>query len=278
MTITDTLDLTSVPFTLWDSLTAQQEEPPTFAWQELHDSLFAPRAQADSVVVRSMFTGQSLPVEHPSLLPRATTHPAAWIFVVLIAATVLLTFFCREHKVTTKTLLPALVSTRGLDRLLATSDLTRPLKLFSVAALLCIALALLAQHLLWPEEGLTQWALLSIGLCGAYGLRNGLCRLLGTIFEAPSSVSTYLSNAYLYQLLLLAVLLPALLLFFYLPHAQGTMTWICGGLIVAEWIGRMLRGTRIFFAHPGGAYVHLFYYLCTVELIPILVLINQIID
>ena len=65
---------------------------------------------------------------------------------------------------------------------------------------------------------------------------------------------------------------------FYLPWGNGVVLDILAGLIVVEFIVRLFRGMKLFLTQSSNAHFYLFYYLCIVEFIPILVLIKQIIN
>ena len=266
MTTPDTLNLTAQPFYQWDTFVPVVEEPDMGVYQGMMDSIFR---EQDSAVLQyrpSLFREHTLVPHDASLLARPDVEPPAWTFVLLVLLAGLLCLYYRIHKISVGSLLHSIVDSRAMDRMLRNSNMTRSIPSLALPTAYYVSRLPLGNYLL-----------ISAAVMLAYLLRNLLIRLLGTIFEDNVAVQTYITNNYLYHLVLASVTIPALFLFFYLPAGNGVVLDILAGFIVLEFVLRLFRGMRLFFIQSFNSHFYLFYYLCIVEIIPILVLIKQII-
>lgn len=264
-----------LPFYLWDTLPAPAPAEPLYVGLDMIDSIFAPRAAV--APPPSLFEGHTLVPAHTGLLLRPDVAPPAWTFVLLLLVVAGLLVYCYNHQLRFRELLPALFSRRNLDRLLSDRNLGHLYQLLPIALLCTATLALPLHRMLLPSTGLLGALVVWAGLGVVYLLRNALTRLLGLVFDVSDAIGVYLANGYLFHLVLTILLLPAALLYFYAPFAPPFGIALLAALLLVGWLGRIVRGISLFFAHPVGQHFHLFYYLCTVELIPILVIIKQII-
>ncbi len=263
----DTLNLAALPFYQWDTFVAPQSDPEVGVVPAMLDSIFC---EHDSVVYRpSLFSSHSLMPQDRNLTPRPDSTTAPWIFGVLVLLTALLCLYYRMRKITFGPLLTALVDSRAMDRMLRNNNMTRSIQLFPMGMLTVAVVALTLQPVpLW------QYLLLTAGLIVAYALRNGLMRFLATVFDNSGAVSTYVISNYLYHLTLATLLLPMLFLHFYLPRGGEMMLYVMVGLVAVEFLTRLVRGLKLFLTQSSGAHFYLFYYLCIVEIVPILVLLK----
>ena len=245
----DTIDYTATPFWQWDSVplsdgTVQLDVP--------YDSIFQPREAMDTVFRKSLFQRHSLQVQHTDSLVRPDTAEPAWIFVTLILLTALICLYGKLRKIRPLTLLIML-----------------PMGLLLVAAV-CMPIHRMAlQH-----TGVGGYLLLSLGVSLLYMLRNGIFRLLGNTFENKHGVALYMTNNYFYNLMEATVTTILLYPFFYLPGAQATMLIVIGAFLAFAFVIRFVRGVKVFLTLKNSSCFYLFYYLCIVEITPILVVIK----
>ena len=274
----DTLDLSTLPFYLWDTATAPSAEPAEeeYAGVAMLDSVFAPRPMTEVQQRPSLFMGHSLSVEHSGLQPLTQGMAAPWTFAVLAMLTALLCTYFRLHKLRISDLLTAIVDSRAMERTLRGNNLTRTVQLVPIALMMLAAGALTVHSLML--DGIGPYLLLTLALTTAYLLRNSIMRLLGVIFDNSGAVALYITSNYLYHLVLASALVPLLFLYFYLPRGHDVMLTIIGIVTGLEFIMRLFRGMKLFLTHSSGSHFYLFYYLCIVEMTPILVLTKYFIS
>lgn len=277
----DTLDLSTLPFYQWDTVAPAPADSNEFAWLEAMDSLFAQRPATEVHERPSLFRGHSLQVEHSAPLTRNDGTAAPWVFIVLTLFTAMLCLYYRIRKLQMKELLPSMFDSRSMDRMLRNHNMTHSYQLFPMGVMLTTVVALPVSTLLAPSlnwaPGLT-YLLFVVGLTLAYLLRNGLMRLLGTIFDNEEAVSLYITSNYLFHLLLATLLVPLLYLLYYLPNAHEALLYVVGAVATIEFLVRLIRGLKVFLTQSSASQFYLFYYLCIVETAPIIVIVKYIIS
>lgn len=274
MTTADSLITDTLPFYLWNNAVNPVETEETYAGVAMIDSVFNTHPADTLRQHPSMFRQHTLTVEHDYLQPRPTTGIPAWTFVILTLLTALLCLYYRLRKLHVGDVLASTVNSRAMDRMLRGHNLTHTFQLMPMGLLMLAALAIPLHSL--TLSGFSNYLLLVAILTAAYLVRNALMRLLGTIFDNSTAVSLYITSNYLYHLVLASLLTPLLFLYFYLPEAQDTMLYILCALVIIEFIMRAFRGMKLFLTQSSGSTFYLFYYLCTVEIVPILALIKYL--
>lgn len=271
----DTIDYTATPFWQWDSVPLSDG---TVHLDVPYDSIFAPREAPDTVFRTSLFQRHSLQVQHTSSSPRPDVGEPAWTFVALVLLTGLICLYGRLRKIKATSLLKALVDRHAMDRLVRDCNLNRSIMMLPMGLLLVAALCLPIHRMAMAHTGVAGYLLLTLGVSLLYMLRNGIIRLLGNTFENKAGVALYMTNNYLYHLMEASVATVILYPFFYLPGAQTAMLYTLGGLIALAFVSRFVRGVKVFLTLQNSSSFYLFYYLCTVEIIPILVIIKWFIE
>ena len=267
----DTIDFTAVPFWQWDSVPTTEN---TVDLGIPFDSIHRPREVADTVFRKSLFQRHSLQVQHTDTMVRTDTAEPAWIFVALILLTSLIFVYSKLRKLKAVTLLKSLVSRRAMDHIVRDCNLNRSIIMLPMGLLLVASLCLPIHRMAMAHTGVAGYLLLTVGVSLLYMLRNSILRLLGNTFENKQGVSLYMTNNYLYHLLEATVLTVMLYPFFYLPGAQTTMLYVMAGFLVTAFVTRFCRGMKVFLTLKNSSSFYLFYYLCIVEITPILVIIK----
>jgi len=272
--LNDTLNLTALPFWQWNL----QENPLTEVDTGIpFDSIHRPREVKDTVFRKSMFQRHSLQVQHSHVVVRPENHEPAWIFVSLLLLTGLICLYFHLRKIKLFTLLRALIDRRAMDRLARDCNLNRTTLMLPMGLLLVAAISLPIHRMALPQTSLWGYLLLAAGLGLLYILRNAILRLLGNTFENRQAVVLYITNNYLFHMLEALVVTVILFPFFYLPGAQTTLFSFIVGFVAIAFTVRFVRGVKIFLTLPNSSSFYLFYYLCIVEIIPILALTKWII-
>ena len=283
MTTPDTTDLSIVPFHQWNPFSGGTlfDEPnagiavgDTFSLYFLPDSTVA----VEPVVRPSLFVGHGFAVNNGQMYERAETVAPVWVFAVLVALTALTALFFHTSKLHFKDLPSLLFDSRAMDRTLRNNNLNSRIRLVPMGLLMLAGLMLPVHQMALAQTGIVGYLLLTAAVSALYLLRNGLMRLLAGVFENSAAVDFYIASNYFYHLMLGTLLLPLLFLFTYLSIGHEVLLYILSALVLLELVVRLFRGLKLFLTQSSGPYVYLFYYLCIVELTPILVLINWFIE
>lgn len=236
------------------------------------DSIFQARELAPVVMRRSLFAGHTLQTSHTGLVPREHQGAASWLFVLVIVLAALTYFYVSSRKIKIGELLQSTVDRRTMDRLVRGNNLT-PMRLMSIGLLLSGMTAVAVSHLALSGMGFLGWLLATLALSAAYFIRWGLLRVLGRVFDSEEAMSAYITSSYLYHLVLCIALVPLTLLLLYMPWGNMVVLVAIGVLAALLFAMRMIRGVKLFLTISSTLSFYLFYYLCTVELIPIVILI-----
>lgn len=266
----DTLDLTLSSFWQWDIVSCEEETKEVNTGIPL-DSLLQRYEVQPLVSRKSMFHGHMLQVEHRDTLSRAGAGEPVWVFVVLVMLSGLLCLYYKMRKLKPLALMKAAVDGRALDRLVRDCNLNRGVVMLPMGMLLVLAATLPVVRRVAPEAEWWVYVAAATATGLLYVVRNGLMRFLGNVFERRHEVARLITSNYVYHLLEASVLTLGLFLHFYLPLAGTVVLWVLGGLLLVGMVMRMVRSTKIIFTQSNGSSFYLFYYLCTVELIPAVV-------
>lgn len=263
-------DENAQPFYLWDTPYQQPEQTEVNTGISL-DSIFPMREIQPPMVRRSLFTHTTLPVTHDDLQQRTAAAPAPWIFVALVLLIALMFLYYNRNKFHISALFMAAADHRAMDRLVRGANLnaTRlaPMGLFVTTAIATSGYLMALAH-----NGIVIWLLCIVTLAAAYMLRNLVARLLGNVFDDKDAVSVCITSNYIYHLLLATALAPLLLLQAYLPWGRDIIFYIMAALTALCLIIRLIRSLQLFLTFSKSRSFYLFFYLCTVEAVPLLVL------
>lgn len=260
------------PFYLLDTpyVASEQAEP---VYCVPLDSVFPAHEPTPAVLRRSLFSGHTLQPSHTDLMPRQQTVASPWVFILIIALATATYFYASSRKIKLMELLRSTVDRRVMDRLVRGNNLT-PLRLMSIGLLTSSTVAVTVNHMALGSLGFLGWLLAAVALSAAYMTRWGLLRVLSRVFEAEEAMNAYINSGYLYHLVLCIALLPLTLLLVYMPWGQTAVLVAMGLLVAICFAMRIIRGIKLFLTISPAHNFYLFYYLCTVESIPVLILIK----
>ncbi len=268
-----------LPFFQWDTTTADSV-------YEVHevdlgiplDSIFPAIDRPEPQMRQTLFTNHGMAVQHEQPIARHSDAAPAWAFGLLIMLTVLTFVYYNSRKIRFSELLKSTIDHHATDRLVRSCNMGRPLTLAPIGFLLTAVLAVVGYHAAMAHTGPIGYLLLAAGLAVGYILRNGVIRLLGNIFGNQDAVASYTISNYLYHLVLTTALIPMLFLFIYMPWGNEIVLYIIVALVALSFIMRISRGIKVFLTSSRDHSFYLFYYLCTVEIVPILILIKLFIE
>lgn len=125
------------------------------------------------------------------------------------------------------------------------------------------------------QKGIHVFGLMAASLVVIYFVKIIATRLLGFIFELGDTATEYMYNILLFNKAIGVLLFPFALLFAYARQIPGEyLAW--GGLSVwaLALIYRIFRTAQVGFAARGISLFYLILYLCTLEIVPFVVLIK----
>lgn len=240
------------------------------------DSIFRPCDAPDTVYRQTMFIGHKLVPSHQALQERTDTAAPVWVFAAIVLLCTALCLYYRIHKLKISELTKSLFDSHATGRTMRSN--MQGAVLLPIALILCASISLAIWHMALQHNNPLICLLLALGLALGYLLRNALLSALATVFDRRETMSTYINGNYIYHLLLATVITPMLFILVYLPGVAQTTAAVMGGLAALTFILRFFRGAKLFLTISKGFNLFLFYYLCTVELIPLLVALKWIIS
>ena len=234
----------------------------------------APQEQPDTAFHESMIVPHDLPVVHDGLQGRPDTTAPAWIFISLLLFSTMMCLIFRMRNIKWSLLLKSAIDLRAMDRLVRDCNLNRTITMLPMGLLLVAELCLPVHQSQLPQNGILGYLGLFVAVAVLYILRNALLRLLGNTFDRKQETTLYITSNYLYHFIEAVAVAVLLFLYFYLPDGRATMTWILVVFLGLGFLIRFFRSVKLFLTHPNGSSFYLFYYLCIVEIIPIIVLLK----
>lgn len=239
-----------------------------------YDSVYAPVNHAEPVPRKSLFTHHLLPVQHPYEIALSHNAASGWYLGGIALSILLLCLFLRRKQLKMLDLLQSLVNARTMARVLREANLTRSSEQALIAPLMLLPMCLVLNAVL-SQHSFSVIPFLTVFLCACvvYYLRNGLLRFLGNAFLNTAAVHIYLSSNYLYHLAY-GISVTALSFFICFTGSLGIYFFY----FVAGWVGilyvmRLVRGMHLILSNAKTPKIFLFYYLCTLEIVPAIVLI-----
>jgi hypothetical protein len=123
-------------------------------------------------------------------------------------------------------------------------------------------------------QGFPLFTLISIFVVGFWILKIGLIRFLSFIFRTHQPSNEYILNILIFNILTGIFLLPLLVFAVYLKCV--IFLWICMIIFTLFFIFRLIRGFLIGISITKFSSVFLFVYLCSLEMLPLVVLIKVV--
>lgn len=227
----------------------------------------------------SIFAGHQLPVQNDMLMARPMGGDDMWFFGIIMSVLVLITVCLRINRFKLGTLFQSGVIQRKMDMLMREALFTRFTTFLQGLAYFSLMVSMVAFYLIRKNglsnqlsvQGGSLYALMVATVAGACLLRQGVTWLLGNVFDNKDAAKLYLGNTQIYLFIDTIVLLPLSLLLFFSPLGNNVIPVILV-LMSILMIIRLIRGMQIILSVAKNSKFYLFYYLCTVEIIPFLII------
>ena len=267
----------------------------------LADSLFMPRTavddtcdsvylspfadEADSVeYCNSIFSGHLLQPTHSEFVPRKSeTYDSIFAIAIVFVGLVACVYY-RFHRLTISEVVSAFFNDHAFGFIQRERNMLHASNFMIALPVMAATFALYAYsirlHLNPYNIGFSDYLVtfaIFVGIMVVLYLRNVVIYFFGHVFENPEGVERYVLQGYLNQMLASTILLPMLLLFVYMPlspTAYILSTAIPMGLLLL--VG-LVRGIHIFLIYPRACNLFLIYYLCILDIVPILILLKVLI-
>ena len=248
-----------------------------------YDTIFTPMGPVEPVLHRSLFTHHLLPVQTGHETTIQHQGSPGWLFVVIVLATALISLFLHHKQIHLVELLQSAIDHRAMDRMLRDANLTHNVDQAPIAPLMLIPVSLVCFYSFVPQTSnlwtnILQYLIVLVACLAVYYARNGIIRFLGNAFENPEAVHTYLSSNYIYHLLY-GIAATALAFFvFYTDQVGQTFLYILFGILALLFLMRFLRGMQLILTNSKTQKFYLFYYLCILEIVPIIIAAKVVIN
>jgi len=219
-----------------------------------------------------------------------TIHPVPyipgqpfWIFLVLLGMIILAAWAQVSDFNRFVLVIKANFGTRYLHQLVRETNSFRDLITiaFSLIYLLSISLVIYEYidvflNLELAVRGFRLFLLITLLIAGFWALKLFLMNLLSVVFKTEITNHAYLLNIFLSISLIGIVLLPVLVFAVYLK--SGALLISAGTIIFISAVIRLFKGFLIGLSLTRFSYFFLFVYLCTIELVPLLLLLKVILS
>ena len=242
----------------------------------IYDSLFTPVGRQEPSLHKSLFTHHLLPVENTHEITIQHQGSPGWFLLFIALSLFFICTFLRNKQISLVELLQSAIDSRAMDRLLRDANLTHASDQAIIAPLMLIPVVLVAYFAFLPPVNdvwlsILRYLLLLLACCLIYYARNGIFRFFGNAFDNNEALHLYLSSNYIYHLLYGIVATVLSFFVFYTDRVGTTFLYILGGMLALLFIIRLLRGMQLFLTNSKSPKFYLFYYLCILEIVPIII-------
>lgn len=228
---------------------------------------------------KSLFAGHTLQPTHKEAIERNVNAMEGWMPVGTIVIGILAYIYLRGHKMSFLQTVNAVFSRYHFDFLQRENGMNNATNYLPASMLCSVALALYAfvldQH--YAIFGITlpvfvQILLMAFLLFTLLLTRNGCLSFLGTVFDNRKATTQHIRTSQLCQLMLSVCMLPLLLMHFSTNAFHEYLIILISIIILLIIVIDFVRGILIVLTHPQKTNVYLIYYLCIVEIVPLIVL------
>lgn len=253
------------------------------------DSLWSAFCNIEVPIRPSMFAGHELTAANThqmhAVFSWVNSPYPTWVFCMLVLFIALVVIFVRSMRFKVVDLLQATVNSRGFYRLFRENNGKRIRSLMPMAMVYVgtVALFFLGTAYTYPTisqmpfQGILQFLLVLGGCMGFFLARNLLTQLMGSVFENDVATTLYIANTYLFDIVGAFIFIPLLFFAIYSPFALG-VTYTLAGILILLSLWRMTRGLQLIISNAKTSKFYLFYYLCILEIVPIIIVIKLLIS
>ena len=250
-----------------------------------NDSVFAPYA-ADSLTTyrESMFAESTLRSPSNEPTTRNEVQGFDWMFYVVILLLTIISIYINQIRFSLKDIFMSLFDQRVLSRVEREHNV-KSRNLIPMTIIYLASVSSVITQLACMESGIRLTVSIPIFYLATLGvinlfilIRNALIRMIGSIFEDNESVQLYLTSSHLFYLVGGILLTPLQLLVYFAGEARTAALYTSIGIIAIILIVRFIRGIQLILTNSKTSKLYLFYYLCILEIVPILAMAKILIQ
>jgi hypothetical protein len=231
---------------------------------------------------QSFFTSHQLKTQEIKPLP-FTKYQPDWILGLLLSCFLLLAWVQVFYHRRLRQIMMAPYSKRFLNQLVRDGDLFSERISIATGFVYFIATSLcmyqLTELVIIHEPGrliggFTLFFLISIFLLGFWIVKIAVIQFLSFVFRTRQTSREYLLNILIFNILTGILLLPLLVFTVYLKSV--VFLWGCMIVVALFFFFRLIRGFLIGISITKFSYLFLFVYLCTLEILPLVVFLKVV--
>ncbi|MCX6247131.1 MAG: DUF4271 domain-containing protein [Bacteroidetes bacterium] len=267
-----------------NSDTVPSRDPHLVSWQISADSTadFQSLLSTPGITAHSFFTSHGHKVREIRPVNFSKYQPD-WILGILLLSFVLLAWVQVFYPRRLRQVMMAPYSRRFLSQLVRDGDLFSERIALAAGFIYVTTTSLFIFELfrITPEstnsifpQGFLMFALISICILGFWILKIGLIRFLSFIFRTRQTTREYILNILIFNIVTGLFVLPFLVLTIYLK--SDIFLWICIIIFILFFFFRFARGFLIGISITKFSWLFLFVYLCSLEILPLVVLIKVV--
>jgi len=208
-----------------------------------------------------------------------------WMLGVLLLTFLLIAWVRVYHSRRLKQLYQALTSKLYVQHILRTNDglMQRVSFVLDVISYLVMATFLFQVTQFFGlnipySDYLHPYVLMLLALFLLYQIKNITLIMSGVLLNQQEKLREYRFNVFLMNKTLGLVLTPIIIFIAYLSFGEAVNIWIGIILMVVAYLYRINRGLAIGLKEANASVFYLFMYLCTLEILPLVVLTRLILD
>jgi hypothetical protein len=231
------------------------------------------------VPVVSLFTGHQLKPANQNPVEKTNFYPG-WITVLLFSCILIIAYLRASYPKRFTEFFRAILDMRFASQLVREEKvLSQRVSVFLTVIFLFSASAflfLISNYFniqLFSGEGFVVFGKITLTIFLLFASRIIISELTGFVFNAQNEFSFYNFHVFLYNKALGLALLPILICLIY-ANAFPQAVFIYTGIILFAigYVARLIRGLNIGLAKQGFNKFYLFFYFCTLEILPAAVL------
>lgn len=238
------------------------------------DSIFKSPDQSQLPFHKSLFSGHELQVTHREALERTGSDDSGYVFAVCVTLTVLMLIFTILRRLTVKNVIMSSFSDRHMNVLIRDSGVKNDFSLLAIPLIYYSALGAAAYVALHDMFGIQLYGIVDLPvLVGSLllfsFLRHLITKMLGIACDERETVKLYTVASNLFQMMGTTFVIPATIL---AEYVDVVFVWVALAIVGIVFVMRLARGLAMVMSRSHGSKLYLFYYLCIVEIVPILIL------
>ncbi len=211
------------------------------------------------------------------------THPD-WILAILMSCFILLAWVQVFYPKRIQQIFRAPFSKRFINQLIRDGNLFQERIGVALGIIYILAYSLFLYELneqilklnLPGISGISLFWLIALVNLGVIAVKVIMVQFLGIVFKTRETTANYQLNILIFALLSGPVILTSLIFIIYLQSV--VLIYICLIVFILVFILRFIRGFFIGMALTKFSYLFLFVYLCSLEILPLLVLIKVLLN